>query len=348
MEYRNLGNSGLKVSVLAFGYSTTGIDINTVRSAEYEQLKFESLSLCIKNGINFFDTAEIYSAGLSEIILGKNLKQGGWDRDELVISTKLHCYYTAAGLQGLSRKRVRVGVKNSLQRLQLDTVDILYYHKNDCSVPLKEQVSIMNESIENEKIYYWGTVEYSPEELLEIFKICDKYGYIPPISEQCQYNMLYRKYLESDYVPLFDHYKLGTAIFSPAAGGLLAGRFNNGTVPQDSKYAIVGFFLDPIYQETLGWRKNNGADMLQQLKQIADDLGCTQVQLATAWTLYNKDVSTSIIGVKRPEHILDNIQALSVLKKLTPEILEKIEVILNNRPTPPINFRTFTIRDNRR
>ena len=154
MEYRNLGNSGLKVSVLAFGYSTTGIDINTVRSAEYEQLKFESLSLCIKNGINFFDTAEIYSAGLSEIILGKNLKQGGWDRDELVISTKLHCYYTAAGLQGLSRKRVRVGVKNSLQRLQLDTVDILYYHKNDCSVPLKEQVSIMNESIENEKIYY--------------------------------------------------------------------------------------------------------------------------------------------------------------------------------------------------
>ena len=160
--------------------------------------------------------------------------------------------------------------------------------------------------------------------------------------------MLYRKFVESDYIPLYDKYKLGIAAYSPAAGGLLAGRFNNGTVPQDSKYAIVGFFLDPIYQETLGWRKNNGADMLQQLKQIADDLGCTQVQLATAWTLYNKDVSTSIIGVKRPEHILDNIQALSVLKKLTPEILEKLEEILDNRPTPPMNFRTFTPREYRR
>ena len=154
MEFRNLGNSGLKVSVLGFGYSTTGMSMDYLRSAEYEQLKFESLSLCIKNGINFFDTAEIYGNGLSEEILGKNLKQGGWDRDELVISTKLHCYTGVAGLQGLSRKRVRVGVKNSLQRLQLDAIDILYYHRNDYSVPLKEQVSVMNELIENEKIYY--------------------------------------------------------------------------------------------------------------------------------------------------------------------------------------------------
>ena len=337
MEYRKLGNSGLNVSILSFG---TGIvKGKDMVPSELEQVQFQYIDMCIKAGVNFFDTAEIYGSGLSEIILGKNLQQGGWDRDEIIISTKLNPL--VGGLQGNNRKRMRIGVEQSLKRLQLTNVDLLFLHRIDCHVPLKEQVSTMNEFLESDKTYYWGTSEFTAEELTEVFKICEKYGYAAPICDQCQYNMLHRKAFEVDYAPLFDNYKLGTTVYSPLAGGMLGGRFNNGVIPADSRYALVPM-IQYLFKEGLGWRENNGSEMLQELKAIADELGCTQSQLALAWALYNRDVSTALFGASRLEHIADNLGAVSIMHKLDKGILDRIEALLINRPDPPINYRTFT------
>ena len=242
MEYRNLGNSGLKVSVLGLGYSTTGLNQTLVESAEFEQRKFEEMKASIDGGINFFDTAENYSNGFSEIILGRNLKQGGWDRDDLIISSKI--LPSRQGIQGNSRKAMRAVIERSLQRLQLQTIDVLSYHRIDIQTPLLEQISIMNEFIENEKIYYWGTSEYTCSELEEIFSLCEKHGYIPPIADQCQYNMLWRDRLEVEYLPLFDRYKFGTFVYSPSASGALSGRFNEGSIPAGSKYLALARLKD--------------------------------------------------------------------------------------------------------
>ena len=343
MEYRKLGNSGLDVSILGFGNMTSGMESwkggKDIVTPELEQVNFQYIDMCIKAGINFFDTAEIYGFGVSEIILGKNLQQGGWDRDELIISTKLHP--VCGGLQGNSRKRMRIGVEQSLKRLQLTNVDLLFLHRFDSHIPLKEQVSAMNEFLENDKTYYWGTSEFTAEELTEIYKICEKYGYAAPICDQCQYNMLHRKAFEVDYAPLFDNYKLGTTIWSPLAGGMLAGKFNDGVIPADSRYALIPL-IQHSFKEGLGWRENNGSGMLQGLKAIADELGCTQSQLALAWALYNRDVSTALFGANKPEHIADNLGAVSVMHKLDNGILDRIEALLINRPDPPINYRAFT------
>lgn len=349
MEYRNLGNSGLKVSVLSFGNMTSGLEVFKGKkdevTPELEQTHFQYIDMCIKAGINFFDTAEIYGLGVSEQILGMNLKQGGWDRDELIISTKL--MPRCGGIQGNSRKRMRVGICQSLKRLQLDNVDVLFLHRIDRDVPLLEQISTINEIIEKDQAYYWGTSEFSASELTEIHLLCEKYGFIHPIAEQCQYNMFARKAVEVDYAPLFDQYRLGTTVWSPLAAGLLAGRYNDGKIPDDSRYATMPL-VKARYNEYIGWRENNGADMLQGLKAISDELGCTQGQLALAWVLYNKDVSTALFGANKPEHITDNLGAVSVLKKLNPEVLERIEKLLINRPAPPIDFRTFTPQAPRR
>lgn len=345
MEYRNLGNSGLKVSVLGLGYSFTGIDKSVYTSSDYEQLKFEQMSACINLGINYFDTAEYYGSGYSEELLGRNLKQGGWDRDDLIISSKLHPITVKT--MGLSRKRIRSATAKCLERLQLDTIDLLFFHRHDYDTPLLEQISAMNDLIENDLIYYWGTSEYPADELEEIHYLCEKHGFVPPIADQCCYNMLTRNTLEVDYAPLVDKYKMGTVVYSPAAGGALSGKFNNGLIPEGSKY-LKAFWLKDEYQEKLAWRENNGAEMLKGLKKIADKLGCSQNQLALAWTLYNPDVSTMLFGASRVDQISDNVEAIKIVQKLDQNTLERIEDLLINRPTPPIDNRTFTPRPPRR
>ena len=345
MEYRNLGNSGLKVSVLGLGYSTTGLDKTIVESPEYEQKKFEEMNASISQGINFFDTAQYYGSGYSEIILGRNLKQGGWDRDDLVISTKLHP--SLQGIQGFSRKGLRSAIEGSLKRLQLDTIDLLFHHRVDPQTPLLEQISTMNEFIENEKIFYWGTGECLAAKLEEIMLICDKHGYAPPICDQLEYSMLQRQKIEVDHVPLFDKYRLGAVVYSPAAGGILSGRFNDGSIPPGSKYLVAPWCKDS-HKSFLGWRENNGSEMLRGLKEIADEIGCTQNQLALAWVLKNRDISTALFGVRNTQQVADNVAALAFINKLTPGILQRIEDLIINRPTPAMNFRDFTAREPRR
>ena len=350
MQYRYLGNSGLKVSVLSFGNMTSAMETwrggNDILSSEIEQAHFLYTESCIKAGINLFDTSELYGKGISEIILGRNLKQGGWDRDELVISTKLHPAY--GGLQGNSKKRMRIGINQSLQRLQLDNVDLLFLHRIDRDVPLYEQIATINEFIEDDKTFYWGTSEMTPGEISEVFKICEKYGFIKPITEQCQYSMLARKEFEVDLAPIFDQYKFGTMTWSPLAGGLLSGKYNDGIIPSESRFSEFPMIKNIMYHDCLGWRKSNGAEMLQGLNKIAEELGCTQSQLALAWVIYNKDVSSALFGVSKAEQIHDNVKALSIMNKLDKGILDRIEDLLINRPNPPINYRDFALREPRR
>ena len=187
MVYRSLGRSGLKVSILSYGNMTTN------GNNEAEQSHFEMTDKCIRAGINFFDTAEVYGSGVAETILGKNLKTGDWDLDDLIITTKL--MPSVGKMYGNSRKRLKRGIVNSLERMQLDHVDILYLHRPDNFVPLEEQVRAMNQIIEDDLAYYWGTSQFTPQSLLEIFRICDKYGLIPPIVEQVEYSMLERRYV---------------------------------------------------------------------------------------------------------------------------------------------------------
>ena len=217
MEYRNLGRSGLKVSVLSYGNMTSGMGMFKGIKDEYdvsvERHHLDLMTEYIHLGINFFDTAEIYGGSLSEVYLGNNLKQGGWDRDDLILTTKIAPDADAAGIQGNSRKRLRTAMQASLKRMQLDNVDIVYLHRPDADVPLKEQCSIMNELIENESAYYWGTSEFKPEYLSEIHSICEKHGWTAPIVEQCEYNMLTRNRFEVEFTGVFEEY--GTGAHTP-------------------------------------------------------------------------------------------------------------------------------------
>lgn len=337
MKYRYLGRSGLKVSVLSFGNMTSGMGIFSSKKDEYdvsvENHHYELMEKCISKGINFFDTAEIYGGGLSEVYLGNNLRKGGWDRDDLILTTKFHP--SKGGRQGNSHKRLRTGVHKALDRLKLDNVDVLFLHRPDPHVPLKEQVKAMNEMIDQDLAYYWGTSEFPSETISEIFAICEKYGYAAPIVDQCEYNMLTRKKVEVDYWPLYEQYGYGTMTWSPLYGGMLSGKYNDG-IPKDSRFGQHGWDLDV------------GVDKLRGLGAIAAELACSQSQLALAWCLANKDVSTVLFGSTTKEQIDSNVGAVQFIEALTPEVQARIETLLGTRPDPPMNFRFFMPREPRR
>lgn len=336
MEYRNLGPTGLKVSLFSFGNMTASVN------PEAESWNYEIIDKCIRAGVNFFDSAEIYGDGVSESILGKNIKQGGWDRDDLIISLKLMCTGKLAGIQGLSSKHIRQGVRNSLNRMQMDYADVFYLHRFDCEVPLYEQIRTVNQLLEEDKFFYWGSSMFTPQQLLECYKICDKYGFHYPVVEQCEYNMLARKNVEVDLVPIFDRYHVGTTVWGPLSGGLLTGKYNDGNIPQGSRIDTMKHpLVQADFQEKINKQKEKAVQRLQGLGALAEELGVTQSQLSIAWVMKNPDVSTAIVGATKVSQIEENLGALDAYAKLTPEILARIETILDNRPTPGMNFRNW-------
>jgi aryl-alcohol dehydrogenase-like predicted oxidoreductase len=344
MKYKCMGRSGLKVSVLGYGNMTSGYamykGIPGPIDPAVEQAHFLMMERCIKAGINFFDTAEFYGLGQSEEILGRNIRQGGWDRDELVISTKL--LPIGCGEQGNSRKRLRQGFAKSLKRLQQEYVDVIFLHRFDSCVPLKEQISPLIEFIENDQAFYWGTSAFTPAQLSECHLICERKGWPAPIVEQCEYNMLTRDDFERDYAPVFDEYGTGTTIYSPLCGGVLTGKYNAGR-PTDARFSDPeNSWTKMIYDTKMKGYRNEGRDILQGLATVAEELGCTQAQLALAWTLVNKDVTLALFGANNEKQLQDNLGALKVVERLDKNVLEKIEGILGNRPQPALNYRTFT------
>jgi len=334
MQYRSLGRSGLKVSVLSYGNMNSGF-----LEGDTEAWSFDSLKKCIDVGINFIDTAEMYGHGKAETILGKNLKQGGWDRDDLIISDKL--MPNGGGIQGNSRKHIHCGVRNALNRLQLDNMDVLFLHRFDPEVPLLETIRAINDMIDDDLAYYWGTSAFTAQQLIDCHRLCEKHGLIAPIVEQCEYNLISRKTFEVDYAPLFDFYGMGTTIWSPLAGGLLTGRFNSGSIPEDSRIKHYGALSPRLEQMNAMRMAGCTLEGLQALGTLATELGCTQSQLALAWTLKSKDVSTALFGASKVAQIVDNVGALAVLPKLTAEVLARIEDFMKTRPEAPFDWRTM-------
>lgn len=330
MEYRSLGRSGLKISALSFGSWVTFGD----------QMTEDVASACMKTaydaGANFFDNAEAYARGRAEIIMGNIIKKAGWRRSDLIISTKIFWGGKGVNERGLSRKHVIEGTNASLSRLQMDYVDLIYCHRPDVETPIEETVWAMNQVINQGKALYWGTSEWSARQLTEAYHVARREHLLPSAMEQPQYNMFHRDRVEKEYASLYQEFGLGTTIWSPLAGGLLTGKYNDG-IPPESRGTLTGYeWLREKYE---GAEAESRIKKVRQLKLIADELGASLAQMALAWCLKNPSVSSVITGASRPEQVVENMKAMDIVDKLTPEIMDRIEGILENKPVPELNFR---------
>jgi voltage-dependent potassium channel beta subunit len=330
MEYRYLGNSGLKVSALSFGaWVTFGPQMNEDKAAACMHAAYDA-------GVNFFDNAEVYAAGVAEVIMGKVLEKSGWKRSDYVVSTKIFWGGDGPNDRGLSRKHVVEGTDAALARLGLDYVDLIFCHRADLHTPVEETVRAMNHVIDQGKALYWGTSEWPATRILEAFHVARRERLVPPLMEQPQYNLLHRERVEREYAPLYERFGLGTTIWSPLAGGLLTGKYNEG-VPQGTRSTLEGY--EWLRSRFEGEQAMANIEKVRKLAPIADDLGCTQAQLAIAWCLVNPRVSTVITGASRSEQVVENMAAMEVVERLTPEVLERIESVVGNRPEAEPDWR---------
>jgi voltage-dependent potassium channel beta subunit len=338
MIYRYLGNSGLRVSVLSWG--------NWINVKNDNQITNETVKCAFENGINFFDTAEIYGSGEGETSLGEALKALGAKREHLVITTKVFSCGTNVNDSFLSRKHIIEGVNNSLKRLQLDYVDVVYAHRYDRNTPMEEICRAFHQLIIDGKAFYWGTSEWEAAQIMQAHMICEKLNLIKPIVEQCQYNMLVREKIESEYVHLYNSIKVGTTTWSPLFSGILTGKYID-QVPSESRLDKFAQST-PIHHQQYLKDKEKIDKKLKALQQIAERLGFTLPVLAVAWIIRNPDVSTCILGTTKVEQLQENLKALDCLKLITHEVEEEIEKILDNAPLGEMDWMTFTKLPNRR
>ena len=323
MEYRRLGRSGLKVSALSLGsWLTFGKQIS-------DDVAEELMICAYDNGINFFDNAEIYARGKSEIVMGNILKKLEWRRDTYLVSSKVFWGGDKPNQTGLSRKHVFEACHAALKRFQLDYLDLYFCHRPDPETPIEETVWVMNDLIRQGKILYWGTSEWSAQEITEAFAIARREHLIPPTMEQPQYNMFHRYRFELEYKRVFEELGYGSTIWSPLASGVLSGKYNSG-FPTDTRLSIEGleWLKDRVLtEENIGKTK--------AVQSIAGDLGVALPQLAIAWCLKNNNVSTVILGGSKTQQLQDNLAAFDVLPKLTDDVTASIEQILSNKPIAP-------------
>jgi voltage-dependent potassium channel beta subunit len=330
MEYRYLGNSGLQVSALSFGAWVT------FGSQADEELAADCMSAAFDAGVNFFDNAEVYAAGRAEEIMGAALKKNGWSRSDFVVSTKIFWAGPGPNQRGLSRKHVVEGTEAALQRLGLDYVDLIFCHRADLHTPVEETVRAMSNVIEQGKALYWGTSEWPAQRIMEAYHVARRERLIPPLMEQPEYNMFHRERVEVEYAPLYETIGLGTTVWSPLGGGLLTGKYNDG-VPEGSRATVEGYeWLRPRFE---GDKAEARIEKVRLLTPIAKELDGTVAQLALAWCLANPNVSTAITGASRVDQVTENMAAVEVAERFTPEVLERIEEILDNRPKPEQDWR---------
>jgi voltage-dependent potassium channel beta subunit len=318
MKYRYLGASGIQVSELSFGsWVTFSHQVNQDTSIELIKYAYD-------NGINFFDNAEVYAHGESEELMGKAFKKLGLRRSSYLVSTKLYWgLHTKPNEKNtLNRKYLIEGINSSLKRLDLEYVDLLFCHRPDPFTPLEETVYAMNDIITSGKALYWGTSEWSAEEIRGAWEIADKRNLRKPIMEQPQYNLFHRERFEKEYARIFNDLKIGSTIWSPLASGLLTGKYNDG-IPKDSRGALSGY-------EWLTERLSDKdkIEKVKQLAQIADDLDTSITQLSIAWCLKNKNVSTVILGASKLPQLQENLQASLMVERITDEVMDRIETVL--------------------
>jgi voltage-dependent potassium channel beta subunit len=324
MEYRRLGKSGLKVSVLSFGsWVTFHNQVDVDKAVACMVAAFDA-------GCNFFDNAEGYAAGQSEIVMGHAFKRIGWRRDEIIVSSKVMFgsqQNPKVNQRGLSRKHVLEACYQAMERLQVDYLDLYFCHRPDPEVPVEETVRAMSDLISRGLVMYWGTSEWSAAQIMEAYSVAREYHLVPPTMEQPEYHLFHRKRVEQEYERLYDTIGLGTTIWSPLASGFLTGKYNNG-IPADSRLTLPGYeWLKERLESDKGQRM---LDSVRELAKVADELGTTLPKLAIAWCLKNPNVSTVITGASRPEQVVENFQAQDVLPLLTPDVISHIISIVDS------------------
>ena len=339
MVYQNLGNTGLMVSRLSYGaWITFGNQIDVEQA--YGIMKF-----CIERGINFFDNAEAYANGLAETMMGKVLQKVFKNmphvtREDLVITTKIFFGVKRPSYHpnrvGLSRKHVVEGLKQSLKRLQLDFVDVVFAHRWDPHTPMEEIVRAFNHVIDKGLAHYWCTSEWSAANIEEAYGVAKRLNLIPPACEQPQYNLLHRERFEVEYSAIYDKYGLGTTVWSALASGVLTGKYNNG-IPENSRLALAS--LSSFKHQFLsGERHGPWEEIIRRvraLQGLGDEIGCTLPQLSIAWVLKNPHVTTVIMGGTKIYQLKENLASLICEKKLTPALLAKLESIMATKPSGP-------------
>ncbi|HMB22102.1 MAG TPA: aldo/keto reductase [Anaerolineales bacterium] len=321
MEYRHLGKAGIRVSELSFGSWVTFHNQTDVNTA------VEMMSAAYDAGVNFFDNAEVYAGGKSEEVMGAALKQLNWRRSSYLVSTKFY-WGIEEGVNEkntLNRKRLIEGINGSLQRLQLDYVDLIYCHRPDATTPIEETVWAMHNIIEWGKAIYWGTSEWAAAEIAAAIEIAERHHLHKPVTEQPVYNLFERHRFTREYERVYKTYGYGSTVWSPLASGLLTGKYSKG-IPRDSRGALEGY--DWLHKHLTDQEK---LAKVQALEPIAQELGCKLSQLALAWCLKNPLVSSVITGASRVEQVHENMKAAEVAPKLTPEVMERIEAIFNGR-----------------
>ncbi len=325
MQYRRLGRSGLKVSLLSFGSWVTFANENQIETAKQAA---ECLHAAKEAGVNFFDNAEAYAAGESERVMGEAIRELGWKRHEYVVSTKLYWgLHNVPNMRyTLNRKYLSQAIDGSLERFGLDFVDLVYCHRPDAKTPIEETVWAMSDMISQGKALYWGTSEWSADEIRSAYDIADKHHLHKPLMEQPEYNILHRDRVENEYKRLYEDIGLGTTIWSPLASGLLTGKYLHG-IPEGSRATLPGYeWLKEMLTDEMRNKK------VSELKEIADDLEVSLAQFCLAWCAANPRVSTVITGASSAEQVRENMTALDVLPLLSEEVMERVNRIAPSRP----------------
>jgi voltage-dependent potassium channel beta subunit len=329
MEYRRLGKSGLKVSEFSLGSWVTFS--KQVDEADAIAL----MSHAYDEGINFFDNAEGYEAGQSEVLMGAALKKLGWGRDTFSVSSKVWWGGDKPTQRGLSRKHVTEAANAALKRLQVDYLDLYFCHRPDVETPIEETVWAMHNLVTQGKILYWGTSEWNAQQLTEAWGFARANHLTPPTMEQPQYNLFERHKVEADYLPVYELLGLGTTIWSPLASGLLTGKYNDG-IPADSRFNLPGYeWLKKELESDAGKAK---LEKVRQLAKLASEIGISITHLSLLWCLRTPRVSTVILGASKIDQLKDNLAALEHKDKLTPDVIEKIEEIMGNKPAGPPRY----------
>lgn len=325
MEYNNLGKTGLQISKLSFGSWITFA--NQIGNETADQL----MTIAYEHGVNFFDNAEIYANGRAEEVMGNILQSKQWDRSSYLISSKV--FFGEGGKKpnqsGLSRKHITEACHQSLKRFKTDYLDLYFCHRPDKKTPIEETVRTMNTLINQGKILYWGTSEWSAQEIMEAHMVAREHHLIGPVMEQPQYNMFHREKVEVEFSQIYKTVGLGTTIWSPLASGLLTDKYIN-QIPEGTRLGL----------EELDWLKERALtpeklEKVRQLNKIAKELNTSLAQLAIAWCAKNENVSTVILGASKESQLTENLQALNILSKLDDEVIEKIEEVLDNKPKHP-------------
>ncbi|MBK8141675.1 MAG: aldo/keto reductase [Chitinophagaceae bacterium] len=327
MEYRYMGKTGLQLSVLSFGSWVS------FHKQIDDSMADELMGIAYDHGVNFFDNAEVYALGESEKMMGRVLKKKNWDRTSYTVSSKAFWGWRGTANKpnqtGLSRKHLVEACHEALQRLQMEYLDLFFCHRPDKGTPIVETVWTMHNLIQQGKILYWGTSEWSGVEIMEAHRVANQYGLIGPSMEQPQYNLLERNKMENEFLMVFKTVGMGTTIWSPLASGLLSGKYNDG-IPEGSRFGLTGF--DWLKDR---WMKDDMLNKVKGIAALAKELGISMAELSIAWCIKNPNVTTAILGATKKEQLLENLKAAKAVEKLDATVMQQIEDIVQTKPVLP-------------